>query len=320
MHCGPVAGLPTVLMGRGTGNQCFPASGVLSCKIIVPSSWASLVAQTIKNLPAMREIQVQSLDLEDSRRKEWLSTLVFLPGEFHRQRSLAGYSRWCRKESDTTGHLSFTHSLLLSHVFWSSKHRDMWSEPHPPPPITTLQFNTCTSVKGSFTMWHASSQLLLTNNKTKIMWICKPYSAINTMCWDILYVLGAHFIISNLSSPTRRLLFISQRRPLRCRRMNCLPKASQTETADAGQPTLSLAPAVRSSGLSRTQSTTCRKHVLAGTLQEAPVPQRCPDTHRPGSREAPSHRTSSTFPSSQSPSEAGDRVSHPWDPEDLLPH
>ena len=27
---------------------------------------------------------------------------VFLPGEFYRQRSLAGYSPWCRKESDTT--------------------------------------------------------------------------------------------------------------------------------------------------------------------------------------------------------------------------
>ena len=29
MHCGPVAGLPTVLMGRGTGNQCFPAEAEL---------------------------------------------------------------------------------------------------------------------------------------------------------------------------------------------------------------------------------------------------------------------------------------------------
>ena len=101
MHCGPVAGLPTVLTGGGTGNQCFPASGVLSCKIIVPSSWASLVAQTIKNLPAMREIQVQSLDPEDSRRKEWLPTLVFLPGEFHGQR-LASYTPWGHKELDTT--------------------------------------------------------------------------------------------------------------------------------------------------------------------------------------------------------------------------
>ena len=34
--------------------------------------------------------------------KAWQSTPVFLPGEFHGQRSLAGYSPWGHKESDTT--------------------------------------------------------------------------------------------------------------------------------------------------------------------------------------------------------------------------
>ena len=34
------------------------------------------------------------------------STSVFLPGEFHGQRSLAGYSPWSRKESDTTERLT----------------------------------------------------------------------------------------------------------------------------------------------------------------------------------------------------------------------
>jgi len=29
-----------------------------------------------------------------SWRRKWLSTLGFLPGKFHRQRSLAGYSPW----------------------------------------------------------------------------------------------------------------------------------------------------------------------------------------------------------------------------------
>ena len=32
------------------------------------------------------------------------STSVFLPGKFHRQRSLAGYSLWRHKESDATEH------------------------------------------------------------------------------------------------------------------------------------------------------------------------------------------------------------------------
>jgi len=33
-------------------------------------------------------------------RREWQSTPVFLPGESHGQRSLAGYSPWGHKESD----------------------------------------------------------------------------------------------------------------------------------------------------------------------------------------------------------------------------
>ena len=35
-------------------------------------------------------------------RREWLSTLVFLPGEFHRQGNLRGYSPGGHKESDMT--------------------------------------------------------------------------------------------------------------------------------------------------------------------------------------------------------------------------
>ena len=46
----------------------------------------------IKNLPAMQEMQIQSLGQEDPLEKEWQPTLVFLPGESHGQRSLAGYS------------------------------------------------------------------------------------------------------------------------------------------------------------------------------------------------------------------------------------
>ena len=35
-------------------------------------------------------------------RREWVPTPVFLPREFHGQRSLVGYSPWCHKDSDTT--------------------------------------------------------------------------------------------------------------------------------------------------------------------------------------------------------------------------
>ena len=49
---------------------------------------ASLVAQMVKNLPAMQETWVGKIPW----RREWQSNPVFLPGEFHGQRSLAGYS------------------------------------------------------------------------------------------------------------------------------------------------------------------------------------------------------------------------------------
>ena len=51
-----------------------------------------------------------------SCRKEQLPTLVFLPGESHDQRSLAVYSLWGPKESDTTEHTFFQdiHSGLPS--------------------------------------------------------------------------------------------------------------------------------------------------------------------------------------------------------------
>ena len=37
-------------------------------------------------------------------RRKWQPTPVFLPGKFHGQRSLAGYSPWGHKESDLTEH------------------------------------------------------------------------------------------------------------------------------------------------------------------------------------------------------------------------
>ena len=49
------------------------------------------MAQMVKNLPAVQETMVQSQGREDPWRREWLPIPVFLLGEFHGQRSLAGY-------------------------------------------------------------------------------------------------------------------------------------------------------------------------------------------------------------------------------------
>ena len=61
----------------------------------------SLVAQIVKNLPAMQETWIQFLGWENTLEEE-LETLVFLPGESHGQRGLVGYSPWGCKELDTT--------------------------------------------------------------------------------------------------------------------------------------------------------------------------------------------------------------------------
>ena len=63
----------------------------------MPGCWeleVSLVAQTVKNLPAMQETWVQSLDQEDPLEVGMQPTPEFLPEEFHGQRNLAGYSPW----------------------------------------------------------------------------------------------------------------------------------------------------------------------------------------------------------------------------------
>ena len=63
---------------------------------------ASMVAQMVKNLHTMQETQVQFLGWEDPLGKGMATHSVFLLGEFHGQRSLAGYSPWGHNESDTT--------------------------------------------------------------------------------------------------------------------------------------------------------------------------------------------------------------------------
>ena len=76
--------------------------------------WASLAAQMVKNLPAMQETWVPSLGQEDPLKKGMASAPVFLPGEFHGQRSLVGYSPGGRKKLDVTERLTLSCIFLLS--------------------------------------------------------------------------------------------------------------------------------------------------------------------------------------------------------------
>ena len=70
-------------LGRSTGEGiAYP----------IQYSWASHMAQQVKNPPAMQETWVQTLGWEDPQRREWLPTPIFLPREFHGQRILESYS------------------------------------------------------------------------------------------------------------------------------------------------------------------------------------------------------------------------------------
>ena len=76
-------------------------------------SGASLLPQMVKNLPVIWETQVWSLRQEDPLEKSMATHSVFLPGEFHGQRSLAGYSPKGRKDLDVTEWLIF--SVIFSY-------------------------------------------------------------------------------------------------------------------------------------------------------------------------------------------------------------
>ena len=69
-------------------------------------SWASPVAQLVKNLPAMRETWVQSLGWEDPLEKR--------KATYPLENFMGLYSPWGRKELDTTKQLSLSVFTQLS--------------------------------------------------------------------------------------------------------------------------------------------------------------------------------------------------------------
>ena len=69
-------------------------------------SYTSLVAQLVKNLPALQETWVWSLGWKIPRRRERLPTPVFWPGEFS-----GLYSPWGHRELDTS---EWLHFILIS--------------------------------------------------------------------------------------------------------------------------------------------------------------------------------------------------------------
>ena len=91
---------------------------------------ASQVAPVVKNSSAkagdIRDTGwVQSLAGKILWGSKQQPTPVFLPGKFHGQRSLVGYSPQGHKELDTTEHLTQMRAILRggSQFWWGSSHK-----------------------------------------------------------------------------------------------------------------------------------------------------------------------------------------------------
>ena len=111
------------------GKPGLPAE---HCMELLRRQWLrpSLVAHTVKNLPAMQETWVGKIPW----RKEWLTSPVFLPGESHGQKRLVCYNPWGHKKSNMTEQLrkhaqeeteaKWESTLQIN--AWESTFRDIW--------------------------------------------------------------------------------------------------------------------------------------------------------------------------------------------------
>ena len=99
-------------------------NGLLSsfCLLWTRLLWmgASLVAQTVKHLPTMREIWVWSLGQKDPLEKEMATHSSTLAWKIPWMEEPGGYSPWGCKESDTTERLHFTSAMDKQSCLWIS--------------------------------------------------------------------------------------------------------------------------------------------------------------------------------------------------------
>ena len=105
------AGDPSSIPGLGRSHGESP----------LQYSWASLMAQKVKNPPAMWETWVWSLGWEVPLEEGMATHWSILTWRIHGQRSLAGYSPWDHKESDTTERLSTAHRPVLQYFIPNRK-------------------------------------------------------------------------------------------------------------------------------------------------------------------------------------------------------
>ena len=127
-------------------------------------------------------------------RRKWQSIPVFLPGESHGPRSLAGYSPWGHKESDTTKQLNMhTHTHTHTHtqihfgaVGYNSPTEEVWS-PQQEPSSALMKTSMTTDVSSLSDLQVPYKQV----NRLHIAYLklyvkkakCRRTDAFELWCW-----------------------------------------------------------------------------------------------------------------------------------------
>ena len=101
-------------------------SDFIAWKLYLSTIFKSFLGGSDGSLPAKQETQFDPWVWKIPWRREWLPTPVFLPGEFHGQRNLVGYSPWCHKRvrhnwvtfSTTTMLLLHRTTRIWTHAVW----------------------------------------------------------------------------------------------------------------------------------------------------------------------------------------------------------
>ena len=94
-------------------------------RLLSREGWASLVAQWWRIHCQCKRFRISPWVGTIPWRRKWQPTPVFLPGKFHGQRSLVGYSKWGGRESYTTESVHFT--SLQHPLYFSYKHSTVLS-------------------------------------------------------------------------------------------------------------------------------------------------------------------------------------------------
>ena len=90
-----------------TGQDYVMMNVVNNGRVFRLCSKPSLVAQRLKHLLQSQRAGFNPWVGKIPWRRKWQPTPVFLPGKYHGQTSLVGYSPWGREESDMTEQLHF---------------------------------------------------------------------------------------------------------------------------------------------------------------------------------------------------------------------